>query len=105
MPSTWTHIFSKVKAALGATLVIAILALIDQLTALELTDLGPWAIPAAAFIAAGAAYLKKEVAGWNFDEQQPPLPGTDDPDAIDLPNDEVEPPPPDIITEEELHDG
>ena len=56
-------IYTKVKAAVIAAVLTAALALIDQLGAVDLGFLGPWAIPAGAALAAIFAYAKREVTG------------------------------------------
>ena len=74
-------IYTKVKAALIAAALTAALALIDQLGAVDLGFLGPWAVPAGAALAAIFAYAKKEVAGL----QAGPTPGPPAPVQIPPP--------------------
>ena len=67
-------IYTKVKAAFLSAVLVAALALIDQLSALDLSVLGPWAIPAGGLLAAAVAFAKKEIAGHetpSFDPVQP----------------------------------
>ena len=58
-------IFTKVKAAIFGAIILAIVALLDALGAIDLDalGLGPWAAPIGAAIAAVFAYVKKEVTG------------------------------------------
>lgn len=57
-------IYSKVKAAGIAALLVGAIAAVDQFSSLDLSFLGAWAIPAGAALATLVAFAKKELAGF-----------------------------------------
>lgn len=63
----FSTIYSKVKAAAVPVLITGLLALLDQLGAIDWTSvldaLGPWTAAAAGAVSVAFAYFKREIVG------------------------------------------